>query len=167
MRVWQLPVESLLTGGFGTLPLAPISAVTKEQLPGVVARMKERLTAPDAPAAAKDLWTAVYVLMGLRYEQPLIHHLLRGVIAMEESVTYQEIVQEGVVKGKVQEARQNLLLVGTRRFKAPPAEATAAVEAVTDLVKLEALISRAFDVTSWEELLGLPPGRTRRRKSSP
>ncbi len=28
IRVWQLPPDPLLTGGLGTLPLAPISAVT-------------------------------------------------------------------------------------------------------------------------------------------
>src|SRR5262245_57976819 len=29
IRVWQLPVATLLSGGLGTLPLAPISAVTR------------------------------------------------------------------------------------------------------------------------------------------
>jgi hypothetical protein len=46
IRVWQLPVEPLLAGGPGTLPLAPISAVGEADLPGVIRRMKERLSEP-------------------------------------------------------------------------------------------------------------------------
>ena len=84
---------------------------------------------------------------------------------MEESVTYQEIVEEGLLKGELREARKNLLLVGRRRFGDPPKAAVTTVEAMDDLGKLEQLIDRAFDVASWGELLGLPK-RTRRKSSS-
>ena len=43
IRVWQLPVASLLESDPGTLPLAPISASSAAELPSVIARMKERL----------------------------------------------------------------------------------------------------------------------------
>jgi hypothetical protein len=36
VRVWQLPLEPLLTGGLALLPLAPISAVTEAELPGII-----------------------------------------------------------------------------------------------------------------------------------
>src|SRR5262245_51943748 len=39
VRVWQLPVEALLTGGAGTLPLAPISDVREADVPRVIERM--------------------------------------------------------------------------------------------------------------------------------
>jgi hypothetical protein len=45
--------------------LAPISAVTEAALPGVVAREAR-------PAVAEELWTATYVLMGLRYQEALL-----------------------------------------------------------------------------------------------
>ncbi|HZT80116.1 MAG TPA: hypothetical protein VFA26_07840 [Gemmataceae bacterium] len=32
VRVWQLPPEQLLTGGLGTLPLAPIGAVREADM---------------------------------------------------------------------------------------------------------------------------------------
>src|SRR5262249_1089399 len=35
VRVWQKPVEEVLTGGLGALPLAPLTGVAEEQLPGV------------------------------------------------------------------------------------------------------------------------------------
>jgi len=173
VRVWKVPVESLLKGGLGPLPLAPLSAVTEVELPGVIARMQQRVAAEATPALARELWTAAYVLMGLRYQRGVIDQLLRGVIDMVESVTYQGIIEEGMAKGlaqgmtqgELQEARKNLLLVGTKRLGAAPKAASAAVEAIGDLVKLEQLLLDALDVKSWEELLGLPAKRTRRKSS--
>jgi len=46
------------------------------------------------------LWTATYVLMGLRYDLALAGELLKGVLAMEESVTYQEIIRKGEARGE-------------------------------------------------------------------
>jgi predicted transposase YdaD len=43
IRVWELSAASLLAGGLGTLPLAPISNVTQAELPDVIDRLKERL----------------------------------------------------------------------------------------------------------------------------
>jgi len=180
IRVWELPVERLLEGGWGTLPLAPLSAVSKHDLPEVLGRMKERLNAPSAPPQAKDLWTATFVLMGLRYDQELIGRLLEGVIAMEESVTYQAIIRkgwetgraegkaegkaEGEKMGRLDEARKTLLLVGRSRLGEPEADVTAALQAIDDLEKLEQLIVRVLEVNTWQELLGMPAKRTRRGK---
>jgi hypothetical protein len=69
LRVWQVPVERLLTGGLSILPLAPISGVGKKALPGVIRRMEERLSAPQARRQAPDLWAATYVLLGMRYDE--------------------------------------------------------------------------------------------------
>jgi hypothetical protein len=41
IRVWTVPVERLLSGGTGTLALAPISDVPESQVRGVIRRMKE------------------------------------------------------------------------------------------------------------------------------
>lgn len=62
VRVWQLPVEQLLSGGAGTLALAPISAVPETEVRRVIQRMKERLSGPKAPRRAADIWAATYVL---------------------------------------------------------------------------------------------------------
>src|SRR5208337_3956220 len=42
IRIWEVPVERLLTGGIGTLALAPISNVPEEEVRQVIRRMKER-----------------------------------------------------------------------------------------------------------------------------
>ncbi len=179
VRVWELPVEPLLRGGWSTLPLAPISAVREADLPGVIERMRRRLRSPAAPPQAGDLWTATWVLMGLRYEQGLVERLLQGVIAMEESVTYQAIIRkgrdqgraegkaEGKAEGRAEEARKSLFLVGRQLLGEPAADVTAAIQALDDVERLEQLVVRALQVKTWDELFDRPRKRARRgrRKS--
>jgi len=167
IRVWQLPVETLLSGGFGTLPLAPISAVTREEVSAVIERIKERLRGRREQALAKDLWTATYILLGMRYDRAFAKHLLRGVMAMEESTTYQAILEEGALRGALREARKNLLLVGQARFRGTPPEVKKVIEAIADLAHLEDLLVRSQNSASWQELLGLPEPARRSKRRKP
>jgi hypothetical protein len=89
--------------------------------------------------------------MGLRYQEAMIQTLLRGVLTMEESVTYQAILR----KGKTAEARRMLLLQGRTRFGEPSAKVVAALDALSDVSQLERLGIRLLDAGSWEELLGV------------
>jgi predicted transposase YdaD len=168
VRVWELPVERLLTGSLGTLPLAPLAAVEPEQLPGIVARMRQRLSGEREPSLVNQLWSAAFILMGLRYEEALIERLMREVAGMEESVTYQAIIRKGVEQGRVEEARRMLVLMATGRFGEPPADVTAALNAIADLATLEGLGARVLLVNGWEELLAPTPrpSPSRRRRSS-
>jgi hypothetical protein len=154
LRVWEVPAAAWLSGGLGLVPLAPLGSVQKADLPAVVAQMKQRFDR-EAPSQAKELWSAAYILMGLRYEQALIQTLLRGVVNMKESVTYQAILEEGEAMGKAEEARRVLLLLGREQFGEPSAKIVALLDAVTDLRRLEALAIRLLHVKTWEELLGL------------
>jgi hypothetical protein len=52
LRVWQLPPAQLLQGGLSSLPLAPISAVTKAQLPGIIQQMEQRLQRCGPPRSS-------------------------------------------------------------------------------------------------------------------
>lgn len=45
IRLWKQPVESVLAGGLGTLPLAPISQVASDAVPAVIESMKSRRAA--------------------------------------------------------------------------------------------------------------------------
>ena len=170
VRVWELPVERLLAGGVGTLSLAPISAVTEADLPRVIERMKERFARLQSRSDIGKMWTATYVLMGLRYQQPLLSGLLRGVMDMEESVTYQEIVAKGVAKGRregeLSFGRNTLLLQGEQRFGRPTKKIREAIAAINDTDQLQRLLVRQFEVSTWEELLGVPPRSPRRRRST-
>jgi predicted transposase YdaD len=157
IRVWELPVEQLLSGGVGTLALAPISNVPESALRHVIRRLKERLSRPKAPRRAADVWAATYVLLGLRYSDELAHALFEEVLGMEQSATYQAIVR----RGRAEEARPLLLLLGQTKFGPPDAATQAALESIVDLARLEELGVRLLSAGSWQELL--PPQAQRRR----
>jgi predicted transposase YdaD len=168
VRVWQIPAEQLLTGGLGTLALAPISAVSEGELPGVIRRMRERLVEPRARRVAREVWTASYILLGVRYSAQFATALFQEVLGMEESATYRAIIQmgrnEGRVEGRAEEARHMLLVLGEDKF-GPPDEAIAlAVQAITDVERLESLARQVRHAESWHQLLA-PPARGRRRRS--
>jgi predicted transposase YdaD len=153
VRVWRLPVEQLLAGGVGTLALAPISDVPQGDVPRVIDRMKERLSGPRAPRRATDVWAAAYVLLGLRYSDEFAQALFEEILGMEESATYQAIVRRGREEGRAEGERRALLLQGEAKFGPPDAAARAAIEAVSDLARLEELLVRFVNAASWEELL--------------
>lgn len=168
VRVWQQPVDRLLAGGLGTLPLAPLSAVAETALPGVIERMDERVEREATIDQSATLWTSTYILMGLRYPREFASQLLKGVRAMKESVTYQAILEEGEakgqakgeakgeIKGRLQEARKLLLRVGQKRFGLPAEATCAAIEAIADLERLERLHESLQQVAGWDELLAAP-----------
>ncbi len=176
IRVWEVPVETILNAGPSVLPLAPISDVRRDQLQAVVKRVEERFASMGDLSKVGELWTATKVLMGLRYDRVLTEQLLRGVRAMKESVTYQAIVEEGVQKGhhkgllegKLQEARQLLLKIGNDQYDGPPnPKQLQELEAITEVTQLENLAVRVSHVNNWSELLASSATpRTRRRKKS-
>jgi hypothetical protein len=171
LRIWEIPAAAWLSGGLGLVPLAPLGSVQKADLSAVVSQMKQRFDC-ETPSQAKELWSAAYILMGLRYERALIQTLLRGVAKMKESVTYQAILEEGMAegkaKGKAEEARRLLLLLGRERFGEPSVNIVALLDEVADLGRLEALAIRLLQVKTWEELLGVngTRGLPRRRRKT-
>ena len=68
---------------------------------------------------------------------------------MEESSTYQLIIERGEVKGLV----RLLLRQGRKKFGEPDSATLARVERLTDIDRLDILTTRLLEVTSWEELL--------------
>jgi predicted transposase YdaD len=177
VRVWQLSPDALLRGGLALLPLAPISAVTEAELPGIIQRMEQRLSSRRARQQAPLVWGAAFILLGLRYSPDLAAHLFRRVVSMKESSTYQAILeegreegrreghregrQEGLAEGAVAEARKVLRIVGDRRFGPPDAQTAAAIERIEELARLEDLCARLESAESWPDLLGSRKGKRR------
>jgi hypothetical protein len=161
VRVWQLSPKTFLSGGLGILPLAPLSAVVESELPSVIRRMDERIRKEATPGEAGTLWTTADVLMGMRYPRQLVTELLQGVHGMrihgiEESVTYQAIVEEGEIKGVLRARRDVLFQLGRRQFGAPSVEVETALRDIADPDRLARMIGALLDVSSWEELLATP-----------
>ena len=140
-----------MAGGLGLVPLAPLGNVQEAELPRLISRMKDSITRLAPVGETDRLWTATGTLMGLRYPKDLIDHLLQGVHAMveEESTYYQGIVS----KGQLKEAKRLLLRMGQAKFGPPDPALAAAIEAMSDLGRLEDLTERLLLVSSWQELL--------------
>jgi hypothetical protein len=157
VRLWQRPVEEFLTGGLGTLPLAPLAqlpqgASREEVLADILRRIGERLTQEAGPEEAGRLWTATFILSGLILPREVLGPLFRGVLGMEESSGYQIILDRGAIK----EVKKILLRQGQKRFGAPDQGVITAVDSVNDLERLERMTDRVLDVASWQELLETP-----------
>lgn len=148
VRLWEMPVEQILAGDIGVLPLAPLSRVATPDLPRVFRRMGERLEAAEREVVSK-IWTATYLLMGLSYPGELIDRLFEEVGAMEESITYQKILR----RGRIEEARQILMRVGRKRFGPPDEAVVATIQGLNDLEQVETLAERLLDVANWKQLL--------------
>ncbi|HET6251945.1 MAG TPA: hypothetical protein VFE47_29945 [Tepidisphaeraceae bacterium] len=156
IRVWEQSPQALLSGGLGTLPLAPISAVAANELPEVVRQMEARFE-KESPREQHDLETASYIMLGLRYPKEMIAILLTGVRKMKESVTYQAILEEGEARGKVigktEGKRDTLVELGAKKFGPPDEETLKKISGVTDLNLLNTMLERLFEASSWEELV--------------
>ncbi|MGE3805148.1 MAG: hypothetical protein AB7K24_10790 [Gemmataceae bacterium] len=170
VRLWLQPVRKFLKAGPGVLPLAvlarlPARAPQEVELSHVVQKMGARFARETAPAEAGRLLTSAFILTGLRLPREGAVELFKGAIAMEESTTYQYILekglqqglQQGVQQGKVAEARNILLRLGTKFIGEPDRAATNRLEQIEDLERLELLLERVDRAASWQELLASPP----------
>ena len=72
---------------------------------------------------------------------------------MEESITYQEILQEGVLKGELQARRDDVIRLGTRRFGPLSTEMEQALHAIEEPQRLTKFVDNMFDAKSWDDLL--------------
>jgi predicted transposase YdaD len=165
VRLWQRPVEALLAGPLGMLPLAPLGQLPEgvdpdTALAAVVQQLAERIEREAAGEAGAKLLTAAYVLAGLRVSRERVVQLFQGVRHMRESTAYQAILDEGraegEAKGRAEEAHKLLLRLGRTRFGPPTAAEEAALAAVTGLDRLERLSDRLLEVGSWQDLLDTP-----------
>jgi hypothetical protein len=134
------------------LPLALVTDEAKDQLPEVVRRMDERLAAEAAPDERKTLWTAAFLLMGLRHPPEMAAELLKGVREMEESSTYQWVMERGGKKA----LRATLIDLGALRFGRPDTSATAVLNSVDDMDRLTRMTHRLLEAADWDDLLGTP-----------
>ncbi len=171
VRLWERPVDELLDGSLGILPLAPLAAVEPERLPSVIQRLDERFEREASTMAANELWAATQLLLGLRYDAGEVGRLLGGITRMRESSTYQAILEEGRVEGRVEgreegrlegqmiEARRLLLDLGSEKFGPPTPATVMTVDGLDDLATLHRLARSVFRASSWQDLLTVASDR--------
>jgi predicted transposase YdaD len=171
IRVWEQPVDQLLACGLTVLPLAPVSMVEPEKVPDVLRAIADCLAREASPDQAATLWSATRILMGLRYEKEQIDAMIEGVSAMlfgihgiEESTVYQGIFRQGETKGRiegraegvVEHARATLLRQGCKKLGPPGERMAADIAAMDHADRLNDLLDRVLDVSTWDELMASP-----------
>ena len=92
MKVWEQPVEEVLSAGLPVLPLAPVSRVEVEKVHEVLVAVSARLISETSPEQAATLWAATKVLMGLRYSSEKVEEMVRGVSAMILGIRHRGVV---------------------------------------------------------------------------
>jgi hypothetical protein len=171
-RLWQLPVSGLLNAGLGLMPLTPLAAGPEGHVPDVIQEMDRRIQSEARSDQAQELWSATYVLLGLRYTADFSAQVLQGVRGMRESSTYRAILAEGEAQGETRgtlsEARRILLRLGSRKLGDPDEPIQAALEAITDRDRLEGMIDRLDEANDWADLLRVTAAqkKSRRKKQS-
>ena len=90
--------------------------------------------------------------MGLRLTAKQSEDLFRGLGTMKESATFQATLAEG--------EKHALLGLGRKRFGPPDEAALKANEAIDDPDRVEGLLERLLDASSWSDLLGPPTSQT-------
>jgi predicted transposase YdaD len=157
VRIWTMPLNTILSGGVGLLPLAPLCDEATGELPRVIEKLSERFGRDVLPEEAGTLWAATDILMGLRYSRELVAQIMKGVGGMKESVTYQAIVEEGIekgwIKGKLEGKREILLRLGKRQLGSPEPNIVALIEGISDNDLLDQLCERVLNVVDWRELI--------------
>ena len=71
---------------------------------------------------------------------------------MKESTTYQMIVEEGLERGRLQEAVRALFLVGTPRLGEPEPSVRERIEKESSLQQVEEWLPGVAHIESWSEL---------------
>ncbi|MFN8525788.1 MAG: hypothetical protein U0821_22030 [Chloroflexota bacterium] len=162
LQAWALPEGVFLEGGPAILPLAPIPAMfarglrATERAAGVrmvLHEMSKRVVGQLSQADERAMWTATQVVLGLRYSRTEAARFFPEVRAMRDSSVYQAIAEEERVVGRMIEARQMLLDLGSQRFGNPDAAVSARVEQIRDLSSLQRRLHRVLQATSWDDLL--------------
>ncbi len=151
IRLWEQPA-SIFLESVGLYPFASLAQTEEPELVlrEVAARIEE---IPERKLQA-DISAMSYILAGLVLDRDRVGQIIRRDI-MRESVTYQEILAEGEVKGKtqgrVEEARALIIRQLTRKLGNIRPNLLTKIEALP-LEQVESLGEDLLDFTSIDNL---------------
>jgi predicted transposase/invertase (TIGR01784 family) len=152
VRMWEQDPEPFLQDT-ALLPLAVLCAA--EDTTRLLGRVAEEVAKIEEPEQQQVISNCTQLLAGLRFKKDLIRQLFtRGI--MRESVIYQEILEEGVEKGKQTEAVAMIMRQLTRRIGTVEPQLQESIRSLS-LPQLEDLgealldFSSVTDLTTWLE----------------
>lgn len=157
IRLWEEDPTPLLTNP-ALLPLATLARTDSPN--ALLEQVAAQVDMIEEPRQRENLAACVTVLAGLRFDDNLISQLFREEI-MQESVTYQRILQKGLQQGQEQgkqqgrqeEARAMIIRQLTRRFGAVAPEVQEQIEKLS-ITQLEDLGEALLDFSSTTDLTG-------------
>jgi hypothetical protein len=161
-RVWERDAEEMLQGA-GLAIYAPLARFASGGLPDLLRRV-EQVIERDArnEQDRENAWVVLYGSMGLRYPAEQVNALLahklpylRQTAVWRDiaSAGYQAGCSQGYPEGAVQVSRRWILHLGGQRLGPPPTEIATALEAVTNLERLEQLAARVLKEADWQTTL--------------
>jgi predicted transposase/invertase (TIGR01784 family) len=148
IRLWEQPTQPFLEAT-GLLPLAvltqtPDRAQTLRQVAAKIEAILEKRVQSNIAASAG-------ILAGLKLERDFINQVLRKDI-MQQSVIYQEWIEEGRAEGRLDGERSLILRLLTCRVGEMPPELRTKVQSLS-LTQLEALGEALLDFSEPADLL--------------
>lgn len=159
IRLWERPVEELLTGGLGLLPLASLAAMPdgltrEEAMPDILRRIALRLREESSSERTDRLINWTYQLAGLHFSPNEVRAMFRRSERMwsdilQKSATYQGLLQEG----RLEAAHDFLLSLGQDKFGEPDETTKVTITEMNDLAHLKRLARAVSRASSWAELL--------------
>jgi len=154
INLWEQPLEPMLTGGLGLLPLAPLCRMPEgmtrgEQALPEILRINERLIAEAPPELNDTLWNSTYTLTGVYLDRQDVLPLFDRYRIMRESMTYQATLEEGAIEM----CRNNVLLLGTRKFGTLNQDEAAILNDIDDVDRLQRMLFAIEEAKSWEQVL--------------
>jgi len=155
VRLWEQNPEPLLAEP-ALLPLAVLAKSNNSQQ--LLTQVSEALTAIENPQQRRELATGCYILGGVKFQQQQLIHFIREEV-MEESVTYQAILQKGLEQGLEQGLKQGSQQEGLslvkrliqRRLGFLSTQLEQRIDNLS-LSQLENLAEALFDFNHWDEL---------------
>jgi predicted transposase/invertase (TIGR01784 family) len=151
VRLWEQP-SSIFLESVGLYPFASLAQTDQPEL--VLREVAARIENIPERKLQADISAMSYILAGLVLDRDRVGRIIRRDI-MRESVTYQEILAEGEVKGKTQglaegrigEARGLVIRQLTRKLGNVSSKLLAKIEALS-LERVESLGEDLLDFTS-------------------
>jgi len=113
VRLWEENPDPLLREP-GLLPLAMLTQTDNSQQ--LLNQVSEALNTIENPKQRRELATGCYILGGLKFQEQQLINFIREEI-MEESVTYQAILQKGLEQGLEQGSQREGLLLVKRQLR--------------------------------------------------
>ena len=148
IKIWEIPVAELLQGPPAVLPLATIAAQPDSEVLATLRTAADRLFHEVEPSVSGRLLVAIGFLLKLRFGEMISQEILKNYPDIRESL-FKPIIEETEVNG----LRKTLLRMGTKKFGEITSQHQTALNAVTDIARLERLTEKILDASSWDELL--------------